>query len=296
MNDAALLQLSNGAAATDTTSVQAMFEILDARVRVISASIGPLRQWSILYAGFRTRPGPADVTVVVSSPGDAEQPRPGEAAVIVGDVVRPWTGAEPLFPPLWVPPLDRWLCLRGTAVGRAGQAVLLLSDSGADRTLLAVAMVARGAWLLADELVPVDPDDLLVAPFPKSLRLDREALRLLGIDLADPALVPFRTADREIEWRAEPDALVGARSSRVAADAGAVVFLEPHARTEQPRLEPLPAREALTRLCGELHRVPTGFQTGMDALVRLCARTPAYSLACGSPGRSARVLDEALLV
>jgi hypothetical protein len=295
VNDAALLQLSNGAAATDTTSVQAMFQILDAKVRVISASIGLLRQWSILYAGFRTRPGPADVTVVVSSPGDAEQPRPGEAAVIVGEVVQPWTGSEPLFPPLWVPPLDRWLCLSGTAVGRAGQAVLLLSESSVDRTLLAVAMVARGAWLLADELVPIDPDDLLVAPFPKSLRLHREALRMLGIDLAHPALVPFRTSHREIEWRAEPDALVGAGSSRVAADAGAVVFLEP-ARSEQPRLAPLPPREALTRLCTQLHRLPTGFQTGMDALVRLCSRTPAYSFASGSPGRSARVLDEALLV
>ena len=34
MNDAALLRLSTGAAAEDDTSVQAMFEILDARIRV----------------------------------------------------------------------------------------------------------------------------------------------------------------------------------------------------------------------------------------------------------------------
>ena len=296
MNDAALLRLSDGAAAVDAPSVQAMFEILDVRVRVISASVSLLREWCTLYAAFRARPGAADITVVVSSPGDSDQPRPGQAAVVAGEVVRPWTGEEPLFPPLWVPPLDRWLCLRGTAVGRAGQAVLLLSEPSAGKTLLAVAMVARGAWLLADELVPIDPDDRLVAPFPKALRLRREALRLLGIDLAHPALVPLRTPDGGIEWRAEPDALLGVRSSRVAADAGAIVFLEPGGEGGQPRLVPLRAREALARLCTQLHRAPSGFQAGMEALVRLCARTPAYTFTGGPPGHSARVLDEALLV
>src|SRR5919198_6650986 len=122
VTDAALLWSVGGTPGAEGSSVQAMFEILDTRVLVISASVGALRRWSILYQAFRARPGPADITVVVGSCGDAEQPRSGEAAVIVGDVVVPWTGAEPLFPPLWAPPLDRWVYLRGTAVGRAGQA------------------------------------------------------------------------------------------------------------------------------------------------------------------------------
>lgn len=292
-------------------SAQAMFDILGAKIRVISGSPGLLRRWATLYEAFRTRPASADITVAIGCHGDTDDPRPGEASVIVGDAIKPWTGAEPLFPPLWVPPLDGWLVLRGTAVGRAGQAVLLLSGPNAGKTLLAVALVARGAWLLADELVPLDPADLLVAPFPKSLRLRREALALLGIDLAHPALLPFRAGDGEVEWRAEPGGLLGERSSRLAADAGALVFLEPRGDAAAAcgdgnrdgdedagpaaRLEPLRPREALARLAALLYRAPTDFQAGMEALVRLCDRAPAYSLNAAHPAASARLLDEALL-
>jgi hypothetical protein len=296
MNDAALLRLSTGAAAADDTSVQAMFEILDARIRVISSSVNLLRQWSMLYAAFRVRPAAADITVVVGSSEDRDDPQPGEAAVIVGDLVRPWTGDEPLFPPLWLPPLDGWLYLRGSAVGRAGEAVLLLSEQRPARTLLSVAMLARGAWLLADEIIPLDPQDLLAAPFPKALILDREALGLLGIDLAHPALMPFRTPTGEVEWRADPQLLLGAHASRVAADAGALVFLESAGTNGRPRLMPLARREALGRLCAQLHRMPAGFQASMETLVRLCNRTPAYTLAPGSAEASARLLDEELLL
>ena len=296
MNDAALLRLPNGLADGDDASVQAMFEILDARIRVISSSVSLLRQWSMLYAAFRVRPAAADVTVAVGCPDDGDHPQPGEAAVIVGDLVQRWTGEEPLFPPLWVPPLDRWLYLRGTAVGRAGQAVLLLSEPSAGKALLTVAMLARGAWLLADEIVPLDPEDLLVAPFPKALLLDRQALGLLGIDVAHPALTPFRTRAGEVEWRAEPQLLLGRRASRVAADAGALVFLESSGADGRPRLAPLARREALERLCAQLHRVPARFQAGMEALVRLCARAPTYTFAPGSPESSARLVDEELLL
>jgi hypothetical protein len=297
-----------GPLAGDEPSVQAMFEFLGAKVHVVSASVGLLRRWATLYEAFRTRPGLADVTVVVGCSSDTDEPRPGEAVVIVGDVVKPWNGTESLFPPLWVPPLDRWLHLRGTAVGRAGQAVLLLSRPNAGKTLLAVALVARGAWLLADELVPLDPADLLVAPFPKSLRLRREALGLLGIELAHPALLPFRAEDGGLEWRAEPGGLFGARSSRVAADVGALVFLEPRGNgdgdgdgdgaedaTAIARLERLRPREALPRLAAQLHRPPKDFQAGMEAMVRLCDRAPAYTLVPAHPAATARLLDEALL-
>jgi len=53
--------------------------------------------------------------------------------------------------------------------------------------------------------------------------------------------------------------------------------------------------EALTRLAALLHRAPTDFQAGMEALVRLCDRAPAYSLNAAHPAASARLLDEALL-
>jgi hypothetical protein len=294
VTDAALLAAAAGAA-VEEPSVHAMFRILDTRIRVISASVGLLRQWSTEYAAFRARPGPADVTVAVGSSSDTDQPGPGEAAVIVDGIVRLWTGGEELFPPLWAPPLDRGLQLRGAAVGRAGHAVLLLAEPDRAITRLAVATAASGAWLLAYGLVPLDPDDLLVAPYPRALRLDREVLEELGIDLAHPALVPFRTPAGGIEWYAQPDALLGSCWSRVAADASAMVFPEPGPAGQGARLQALRPREALARLTANLLRMPEDFQPGMDALVRLCGRTPAYRLLPGPPGHAARLLEDTLL-
>jgi hypothetical protein len=294
VTDAALLATAAGAT-VDAPSAHAIFRILDTRVGVISASVGLLRQWSAEYAEFRARPGPAEVTVAVGSSSDTDRPSPGEAAVIVDGIVRLWDGADELFPPLWAPPLDRELQLRGAAVGRAGHAVLLLAEPDEAITRLAVATALHGAWLLAYGLVPVDPDDLLVVPYPKALTLSRQTLEDLGIDLAHPALVPFRTAAGGIEWYAQPDALLGSCWSRVAAEASAMVFLEPGDAGRGARLQELRPREALARLTANLLRMPADFQAGMDALVRLCGRTPAYRLLAGPPGHAARLLEDSLL-
>ena len=294
MTDAALLATTAGAT-LDAPSVHAIFRILDTRVGVVSASVGLLRQWSAEYAEFRARPGPAEVTVAVGSSSDTDRPGPGEAAVIVDGIVRLWDGAEELFPPLWAPPLDRGLQLRGAAVGRAGHAVLLLAEPDAAVTRLTVATLLHGAWPLAYGLVPVDPDDLLVAPYPKALTLPRQTLAELGIDLAHPALAPFRTPAGGIEWYAQPGALLGSCWSRVAAEASAMVFLEPGAAGQGARLQALPPRQALARLTASLLRLPADFQSGMDALVRLCGRTPAYRLLAGPPGHTARLLEDSLL-
>jgi hypothetical protein len=275
--------------------VRAVFEILGVRVEVVSASVGLLHYWSSVYGAFRIRPAPAEITIQVTSRSDVDGPIPGDAFITVGGRTRPWDGREELFPPLGTSPLDRLIYLHGAVVGRAGQAALVLSGPGRGKTMLTVATLARGAWLLSDGVVPIDPHDLLAIPFPKTLRLRREALELLSIDLAHPALMPFRTRSGTIEWWARPDELLGWRSGRVAADVGAIVALERADPGAQPKLEPLRPREALQHLLGQLYQPPSDFQGCMDALVKLCRRAPAYRLAAGAPGPTAKLLDEALL-
>jgi hypothetical protein len=181
------------------------------------------------------------------------------------------------------------------AVGRAGQAVLVVGGPGAGLTLLAMSVVARGAWLLADEVVPLDPGDLLIAPFPKAIRLRREALRLLAIDQAHPALTPFRTQAGTIEWRADPRALLGLRSARVPAGIGAIVFLDPSSRSDEPHLEPFQAEQALPRLFAHLHQPPADLEAAQKALSKLCRQVPAYTLKVGPPAATARLIHEQLL-
>jgi hypothetical protein len=181
--------------------------------------------------------------------------------------------------------------LHGAAVGRAGHAVLLLGRPGTGKTLLALSLVARGANLLADGLLPLDEGDMLLAPFPEAIRLRREELDQLRIDPAHPALVPFRTPAGVIEWRADPSGLLGQRAARVAAGVAAVVFVEPAAFADEPRLEPIPPAQALQRLQHRFYGPPPDPERTQPALIRVCQQVPAFTLAAGFPDQSVRLLE-----
>jgi hypothetical protein len=275
--------------------VETMFRFLGVDVRVRSANVGLVQHWSAVYAPFRAPPGPAAITVEVHATAEGP-PVPGQVTIESGGIRRTWYGKEAVLPPLTTPPLDRWLYLHGTAVGRAGQAVLILGRAGTGLTLLALSVVARGAWLLADEIVPLDCGDLLIAPFPKAIRLHREILSLLAINQAHPALTPFRTRAGTVEWRAEPRAFLGSRSARVPAGIGAIVFLDAAARAGEPHLRPLGPEDALVRFLHHyLYQPPADPQATEKALTKLCRQAPAHVLTPGPPAATAQLIDDALL-
>jgi hypothetical protein len=280
--------------ARDSFPVETMFRFLGVDLRVLSANVGLVQHWAAMYGAFRAPPGPARITVRVHGPAEGP-PVPGQVTIESDDVLRTWRGNEALMPPLARPPLDGWIYLHGAVVGRAGQAVLVVGGPGAGLTLLAMSVVAQGAWLLADGIVPLDPVDLLLAPFPKAIRLRREALSLLAIDQAHPALTPFRTQQGAVEWRADPRALLGSRAARVPAGIGAVVFLSPTTRTGDPHLEPVKPEQAFLRLLGHLHQLPADPEATEKALTKLCRQVPAYTLRAGSLAATAQLVHELLL-
>src|SRR5687767_7436069 len=106
-----------------------MFQFLGTDVRVVSASVRVLQDWTARYGAFRVFPGPAEITVRVHRPDDAA-PAPGQVTIEWRGRSRTWQGDEPVLPPVAIPPLDRWTYLHGAAVGRAGHAVLLLGGPG----------------------------------------------------------------------------------------------------------------------------------------------------------------------
>jgi hypothetical protein len=294
VSNAALMLVRSEPEDSSSPPVEAMFRFLGTDVRVVSASVGVLHRWTDAYGAFRIQPGPAAITVRVHGEEDAA-PSPGEVVIESGGLRREWQGTSTVLPPLATPPLDRWTYLRGAAVGRAGHAVLILGGARVGKTLLALSMVARGARLLADGLLPLDPGDLLLAPFPEALRLRREELASLGTDPAHPALVPYRTATGSIEWRADPVDLLGSRAGGAAAGAvTAVVFLQASG-LDEPRLDPLPPGQMLQWVERHLHRPAPDPERARKVLARLCQTVPAFTLTAGPPDWTARLCDEALL-
>lgn len=276
----------------DAPASEVMFRFLGTGVRVVSENVGLLRHWAAVYGAFRISPGPAAVTVHVHDRGDGP-PVPGRVTIEAEGVRRIWWGNGEVLPPLTIPPLDRWVYLRAAAVCRAGRAVVIVAGPRAGKTVLALSTVARGASLQADELLPLDPSDLLLTPFPKAVRLRQEALSLLSIEPAHPALTPFRTLSGALEWRADPHALLGSRIGRAAAEIGGIVLLGP-ARAAEPRLEEVRPDQALPRLLKGVYQ-PLSDAAGTErALRRLCRQVPAYALTAGPPPATARLLDELL--
>ena len=271
--------------------VEAMFRFLGTDVRVVSASVRVLQEWTARYGAFRVLPGPPEITVRVHR---EDAPLPHLARSPSSErPPRTWR-RRPVLPPVTTPPLDRWTYLHGAAVGRAGHAVLLLGEPGAGKTLLALTLVAGGANLLADGLLPLDDGDMLLAPFLEAIRLRRDELEQLAIDPAHPALAPARTPSGTVEWRADPPGLLGQRAARVAAGIAAVVFLQAGASARQPRLEPVAPAVALQRLQRSLHRPAPDPGRTRPALARVCQQVPAFALTAGPLGQTARLVDELL--
>jgi hypothetical protein len=270
--------------------VEAMFRFLGTDVRVVSASVRVLQDWTARYGAFRVLPGPPEITVRVHREDDAA-PAPGQVTIEWSGFLRTWQGAEPVLPPVTTPPLDRWTYLHGAAVGRTGHAVLLLGEPGAGKTLLALTLVASGANLLADGLLPLDEGDMLLAPFLEAIRLRRDELDQLTIDPAHPALGPVRTPSGMVEWRADPHGLLGQRAARVAAGVAAMVFLQAGTLAREPRLEPVAPAVALQRLQRSLYRPAPDPGRTRPALARVCQQVPAFTLTAGPLRQTARLVD-----
>lgn len=79
----------------------------------------------------------------------------------------------------------RFLLLHAAAVERDGKAVILTGESGSGKSTLAALLGERGWRLLADEFVLIDPDTMLIHPFPRAISLKNSAIPELESVVAD---------------------------------------------------------------------------------------------------------------
>src|SRR3954453_4759603 len=254
--------------------LEVQFDFLGTTVRLLTANVDHLQHWCAVYSEFRVSHREPDVTIRVSDRVSKTTPR---GVTIESDgIVTLWDGRSPLMPPLRTAGLNQYIYLQGAAVARAGHAVLMVGGRRSGRTTLAAASAARGARLLADDLVPIDPTDLLALPWPKSLALPGQVLTELGVHPNMPGLVPFFTRAGELRWRTTPTALFGNHQVRVPSDVGAIVFLD-GASQDVPGLRTLAAGEAFELLVRHLATRPEDREATTDALVRLCRRVPCLT-------------------
>ncbi|MBM2832840.1 MAG: hypothetical protein HW406_1 [Candidatus Brocadiaceae bacterium] len=72
------------------------------------------------------------------------------------------------------------LLIHAGVVSRAGKGIILVADSSHGKTTLVLELVRRGFQFLSDEMAALGRADLLVHPFPRSLRIRSGTLQLAG--------------------------------------------------------------------------------------------------------------------
>lgn len=93
--------------------------------------------------------------------------------------------------------LEGRLAMHGSAVAKDGKAIIFLGRSGAGKSTLAAAMCLRGAELLADDAVAIDPGSQgqtwMVLPRETNHWLDATSLVALGHQSSGAPKEPIRT-------------------------------------------------------------------------------------------------------
>jgi hypothetical protein len=177
--------------------------------------------------------------------------------------------------------------LHAAVVGRHGRGLLLMGDSGAGKTTMALHCLLQGLEILSEDGVFVTPDGLLATGVASFLHLHRRGLRLLsGHRIAkrirsSPIIRRRSGAEKyEVDLRR-----AGCRLASAPLKIQAVVLLSPRRASDRRLLVPVAARELAARL---VVLQPYGAsQQGWRRLAKNLAGVRAFELRRGSHPRVA---------
>lgn len=173
----------------------------------------------------------------------------------------------------------RHLLLHAGAVAWGDAGFILCASSGSGKSTLTAGLVAGGFQYLSDEVAALDPDSLMMQPYPRPICVkagSREALAAHYPALADEQ--PELRSDGEAVWYL-PLAEHAWRREPVAPRFLIFPRYEPGAVT---RLSAISRRAALERLAAQSFSGDALGARGLGALARLAAATECFELTAGS--------------
>lgn len=178
-----------------------------------------------------------------------------------------------------------WL-LHAAALERGGRAFVFAGPSGAGKTSLTLALIARGWRLVTEEMALVDRD-LSVRGLARPIHTAADGPERAALPASWPSLeYPLRRADG-VEHRAiaQPPRDVRAYGPLPLA---AIARID-HAPDRPAQLARLPAHASLPRLWDATLRQD---DDGLAAAVAICAARPAWSLESSSVEAAADLADQ----
>lgn len=267
-----------------------MLKILDSRFRVASDDPRMSEALALLWEPFLTR-----------SDGD----RAGEMEFRVLRVAEGWSVETDDYPGGQSP--DPWTVLsvlrnllsgrairsaesivplHGAAVERDGKVLVLSGPARSGKTTLMLALLEAGWTYVTDDLIPIDPESLTAAPFPKPL------------SIRDPGLWERFTSRWAVPpWLPPPDQVglvpPSAFPGHPEPYVPDVLLFPRYEPGGQPALEALSSAAAVARAADNLH-VPSADPATLKALARLGTTVSAYAAGYGSTEKALELLEKCL--
>jgi energy-coupling factor transporter ATP-binding protein EcfA2 len=185
----------------------------------------------------------------------------------------------------------RLLLHSGGAAAPDGRVVVLHGESGSGKTTLTTALVGEGLSYLTDETVCLDPDTLVVEPFPKPLTVkpgSQEVLARLrpSKDRVDP---------HSGNWQLDPAVLGGPPIPEVELRPALVVFPDYRPNYAGVEVEPVSRARAAFVLGEQSSSLWAVQPRPLAALVRLVTEAPAFQATYGDAHNAAPVIVAHLL-
>jgi len=185
---------------------------------------------------------------------------------------------------------QKYYLFHAGVVAHRGEAVIFPASPGMGKTTLVFRLVANGYRFLSDEVACIDPERVLVEPFPRKLIARRDSEDMLGAPIPENAApLPHEAHEWESAFDIEdaiPNSLSGPCTPRY------IVFLRGFG--DEARLEHLANSNALFELFRYGVNAQADIASRLFKFAGLLDNVRCYNLVVGDPAETAKVVMDLL--
>lgn len=181
---------------------------------------------------------------------------------------------------------SRYLLVHAAAAEFGDSAVLLPAAMESGKTTLVAGLVEAGLGYLTDEVVAVDPETLVVSPYPKALSLDPGSWAVLHH--LKPDLDATEASYAGNQWQVDPDTIrpgaVGVRCPP------GFVIVPRYEAGSATSVAPLPATEAVAVLAQNSFNLTEHGRVAIESYAAIVRRSRCLRLTVGDLGEACRLV------
>ena len=179
---------------------------------------------------------------------------------------------------------ERHVLVHAAGATRGGVTVILPADQECGKTTTVAGLLREGFGYVTDEAVAINPGDLTINPFPKTLSLDAGSWHLF------PDCRPLFASEYCTQWQVSPQAM-GARPARGPVDPPGIIVFPQFVAGAPTSLVPVFAGYAVREMARMTFRFSDAPARNLAVLARVASRARTARLTIGSLERAVEEIE-----